>query len=37
MKNGKTVKDAMSDFVLENKVEWISDASAWPSNEACSY
>lgn len=37
MRTGMTVKDAMEQFILNDKVEWIADADSWPSNEACAY
>jgi hypothetical protein len=37
MKTGKTVKDAMKNFIFEDKIEWTVDGNPWPSNQPCAY
>ena len=37
MKSGKTVKDAMKNFIFDDKIEWTMDGNPWPSNQPCAY
>lgn len=37
MRSGKTVKDAMQNFIFGDKIEWTSDLNPWPSNQPCAF